>query len=397
MTSNNRANTFLLGILTTILVGWVLHVGAAVMQPLVIALLFASMLQPVVAGLARWKIPPVLTVILMVTLIFFGFARVGLLLQANLSAFLGADPFTADELDVFSDTSGQITADAAGWEAIKDSAQARMDESSLPAPLVTYLSKALDDIDLSGLATGLIGGGVDFTKGLLLVVIYMLFIFAEQAVFRRKILSVAGSRREDAARVLDTIGKGIQRYLGVKTLISFATGALCYAVLVALDIPFALLFGFLTFLLNYIPTFGSITAGILPVITALADGASWNRVLIIFFTYMFVNVVLGSILEPRILGRELNLSPIVIIISVVVWAALWGVGGALLAVPLTAAAQIILASQESTHPIAVLLSSGPPRERPPGEGALAKLSSRRAAIRKKRSDGPEADDGLDGA
>jgi len=388
VTSNNRANTFLLGILTTILVGWVLHVGAAVLQPLVIALLLASMLQPVVSGLARWKIPPVLTVVLMVTLIFFGLARVGLLLQANINAFLARAPGSvpAEQLDPLSDKGASATAAAAGWRAITESARDRMMESSLPPPLATYLSEALDDIDLSGLATGLIGGGFDFTKGLLLVVIYMLFIFAEQTVFRRKILSVAGSRREDAARVLDTIGKGIQRYLGVKTLISFVTGSLCYAVLVALDIPFALLFGFLTFLLNYIPTFGSITAGILPVITALADGSSWNRLLIIFFTYLSVNVFLGSILEPRILGRELNLSPLVIIISVVVWAAIWGVIGTFLAVPLTAAAQIVLASQESTHPIAVLLSSGPPRERPPGEGALAKLSSRRAAGRKHRAD-----------
>lgn len=230
----------------------------------------------------------------------------------------------------------------------------------------------------------MIGGGFDFTKGLLLVVIYMLFIFAEQAVFRRKILSVAGSRERDAEKVLDTIGKGIQRYLGVKTLVSFATGALCYAVLVALDVPFALLFGFLTFLLNYIPTFGSIIAGILPVITALADGSSWNRVLAIIFTYLSVNIVLGSFLEPRILGRELNLSPLVIIISVVVWAALWGVIGTFLAVPLTAAAQIVLASQENTRPIAVLLSSGPPKERP-----VLELSPAKRARKKKPKPQPD--------
>ena len=412
--------TILLGILTTIMVGWVLHVGAAVLQPLVIALLLASMLQPVVLGLRRFKIPPFVTVILLVTLIFFGLARVGFLLQKNVKAFLGdlpvpeevamtspserptvppqaAEPIdktSAEErtnggrdpefvpvegeeppvlnrvageqqtpLDPISTENNDVTENAQNWDAIVTGVSDRMRESTIPGPLAEYLSKSLREVDLEGFAAGIIGGGFDFGKGLMLVVIYMLFIFAEQAVFRRKLLSISNDQSA-TADILDTIGKGIQRYLGVKTLVSFATGALCYAVLVALDIPFALLFGFLTFLLNYIPTFGSIIAGAFPAITALADGSSMNKVIIVVVTYLAVNITLGSLLEPRILGRELNLSPLVIIVSVVVWAALWGVIGTFLAVPLTAAMQIILASQDNTRPIAVMLSSGPAKDKP---------------------------------
>lgn len=451
----NRTGTVLLGILTTIMVGWVLHVGAAVLQPLVIALLLASMLQPVVRGLARWKIPPAVTVILIVTALFFGMAKAGILLQSNIQAFLngqqrlsqtesqpdlapagveveadtesvaeegvGATESEDSELaksdsgdgsnvseteedqeppsrfDPISSKQEERISAASGVKAIVEGVAIRLRESSLPEEISDYIASSLEMSSeelpgtLAGLATGLIGGGFDFTKGLLLVVIYMLFIFAEQTVFRRKILSVAGDRRSDAERVLDTIGRGIQRYLGVKTLVSFATGSLCYAVLVALEVPYALLFGFLTFLLNYIPTFGSIIAGILPVVTALANGATWNRVLAIMVTYLSVNIILGSVVEPRILGRELNLSPLVIIVSVVVWAALWGVIGTFLAVPLTAAAQIILASQENTRPIAVLLSSGPPKERPVLELNAGKRSKRaaRKAARESDRDGPE--------
>jgi predicted PurR-regulated permease PerM len=195
-----------------------------------------------------------------------------------------------------------------------------------------------------------------------LVVLYMIFIFAEQAVFRRKILAVASARADDAEQVLDSISLGIQRYLGVKTITSLATAVLCYSVLLTLDLPYALLFGFLTFLLNYIPTFGSFAAAILPISTAIADRVGLTEPLIVAGTYLTVNVLLGSFLEPRLLGRELNLSPLVILVSVVVWAALWGVPGAFLAVPLTATAQIVLSNFESTRNIAVLLSNGPPRE-----------------------------------
>ena len=160
---------------------------------------------------------------------------------------------------------------------------------------------------------------------------------------------------------MDTIGRGIQRYLGVKTVASLLTGLICYVVLVKLQVPYALLFGFLTVMLNYIPTFGSIIAGILASATAFAV-ADLTAVSIVVVTYLGVNLTIGSYLEPKILGRELNLSPLVIIISVVVWAGIWGVVGTFLAVPLTSAIQIMLASTETTRPLAVLLSSGPPRE-----------------------------------
>jgi AI-2 transport protein TqsA len=199
-------------------------------------------------------------------------------------------------------------------------------------------------------------------RTMLLVVIYMLFIFAEQAVFRRKILAVAGDRREDAARVLDTMARGIQQFLGIKTLISVATGAICYSMLVALQIPYALLWGILTFALNFIPYFGSLLAGIFATATALAVEPTVDKALIVAIGYFTVNTVLGSIVEPKVMGRELDLSPLVILFSVVVWGTLWGLVGAFLAVPLTAAIQIVLASSDATRPIAVMLSSGPPRD-----------------------------------
>jgi AI-2 transport protein TqsA len=197
--------------------------------------------------------------------------------------------------------------------------------------------------------------------------IYMMFIFAESKIFKRKILSLSEDRKE-TQNILENIGKGIQRYLGVKTAVSLMTGSLCYFVLVMLQIPYALLFGLLTFLLNYIPTFGSIIAAIFPTVTALAVEASWSKAVMVIFCYLSVNIILGSVLEPRILGRELNLSPLVIIISVVVWAGLWGVVGAFLAVPITSAIQIVMLNSPRLRPVAILLSIGPPKERDDGGG-----------------------------
>ena len=382
MPPTNRAQLALLAVLVTILLGWVLHVSASILQPLAIALLLASMLQPVVRGLARWHIPPVLTVVTLVVMLFVGLAQLGLLLQANVQSFIEG---TAEPRNTLVEPrEGEIlpqeeeAPDIGGWPGLVDAIGKRLRQSSVPKKLVDYMIRSAKEIDTESLGVGLVGSSFGFMKNLLLVLIYMLFIFAEQAVFRRKLLSLAGEdHRDETKQILDRMGRGVQRYLGVKTLVSFATGSICYAMLVYLQIPYAALFGLLTFLLNYIPTFGSIIAGALATATALAVEPSWGKAVSVMITYLAVNVSLGSFIEPRILGRELDLSPLVVIISVVVWAGLWGVVGTFLAVPITSAVQIVLASNEFTHPVAVMLSSGPPKE-----GQLTRLlkkSGRRSA------------------
>ncbi len=380
MPTANRALTLLLGIIATILVGWVVHTGGAILKPLVIALLLASMLQPIVIGLARRGIPPPLTIILIVWLLFLGIVQVGLLFNRNVQLFLDSgqpvenaavieqtpenslDP-VAGRLDSEGTSQDDITRELGDWENIVDKIEARLTKSEMAEGVVRYAAQALHELPVDRLAGDLAIGGFGFVANVVLVLIYMVFIFAEQAVFRRKILSIAGDRRDDAERVLNTIGRGIQRYLGVKTVVSLLTGALCYLMMVAIEIPYALFFAFLTFMFNYIPTFGSIIAGLLPTMAALAVEASWSKAAIVMSTYLAVNLTLGSFIEPRILGRELNLSPLVVVVSVVVWAGLWGVVGGFLAVPLTASLQICLASQDSTRPLAVMLGGGPPREK----------------------------------
>ncbi len=355
MAMPNRTQTLLLGLIATILVGWVLSTGAGIIQPIVIALLLAIMLQPVVVTLARFGIPPAATVVVITGGLFMGLVQLGLLLQSNAMRFVGISNPTVPTVPGSENTGG--------WDQIKAKVTSLIAQWELPETVKTYLSQVWAETDLTGLTEELLVSSVGFMRGLVLVLIYMVFIFAEQAIFRRKILSIAGERREEAAEMLSTMGRGIQRYLGVKTVVSFLTGTLCYAVLQSLEIPYALLFGLLTFLLNYIPTFGSIIAGIFPTLTALTMDGGPTKALIVMATYLAVNLTLGSFIEPKILGRELNLSPLVVVISVVVWAGLWGIVGGFLAVPLTAALQITLASSDATRPIAVMLGSGPRRDR----------------------------------
>ncbi len=380
---------------------------------MVIALLLANVLQPVVTALEKRKIPGPVAVLGLTAILFYSLFQVGLLVQESVATFLGTGPTEvaavvpldqnlpaqpedsvgerdpngagasgAEQADGGDDAGpdGAANSEAENgdggedgdeeseieettWGQMVKNLSFRVDQWQLPSDdIKATIKNGLKEFDAKSALASLIGGGINFTRSLVVILIYMAFIFAEQNIFRRKMLAVAGNRREEAARAIDTISKGIQRYLSIKTLVSILTGTLCYFLLVICEIPYAEVFGLLTMLLNYIPTFGSIVAGLPPTITALAVHESWLPAVAIAIGYMTVNLVLGTILEPRVLGRELNISPLIIIISVVVWGGIWGIVGAFLAVPLTATIQIILASSEKGRPIAILLSGIPPSD-----------------------------------
>jgi len=347
-----RSTVFLLGVIATVLVGWVLHVGASILLPLVFAFLLSGMVAPIVRRAARWRIPPAVTVVFLLAALFYLIANLGLTLRDSLTEFLGVAKSGAAQEGARMD-----------WPVIVATIEQRFRESAMPETLTRMLVEGLKQLDVGALARGGVIGGLGFTRDLVIVMIYMIFIFAEARLFQRKIFAIAGERRDDARRVLEHVAWGIQRYLLVKTFISLLTGGLCYLLLKVLDVPYAALLGLLTFLLNFIPTFGSIIAGMLATLVALAAGDTWSPALGTMLGYSVVNVFLGNFLDPRILGRELNLSPLVIVVSVVVWAGTWGIAGAFLAVPITSALQVILLSFERTRPIAVLLSGSPPRQR----------------------------------
>lgn len=344
-----RSTVFLLGVIATVLVGWVLHVGAPILLPLVFAFLLCGLVAPIVRRAARWRVPPAVTVVVLLSALFWMLANLGLTLRDGLTDFLGAG-------------GGQsATGEALDWASIVARLEERFRGSAMPETLSRLLSDGLRQLDPREVARGGVIGGLGFTRDLVIVLIYMIFIFAEARLFRRKIFAIAGERREDARRVLEHVAWGIQRYLLVKTFISLMTGGLCYLLLLLLKVPYAPLLGLLTFLLNFIPTFGSIIAGILATLVALAAHPTWVPALWTALGYGAVNMVLGNYLDPKIVGRELNLSPLVIVVSVVVWAGVWGVAGAFLAVPITSALQVILLSFERTHGIAILLSGSPPK------------------------------------
>ncbi len=194
-----------------------------------------------------------------------------------------------------------------------------------------------------------------------LIVLYIVFTLVESVGLSDKLTKAFGNRRSDYLH-LGRVLSDVQHYLGLKTLVSLCTGGLIGAGAAVIGVDFALFWGFLAFVLNYIPTFGSIIAAVPAVSVALLQlGVGPASALGVVF--IVVNLVLGSILDPIIVGRRLGLSTLVALFSLIFWGWMWGPIGLFLAVPITASAKIIMENSANLKWIAILL--GPvPDERP---------------------------------
>ncbi|WP_020569914.1 AI-2E family transporter [Neolewinella persica] len=215
-----------------------------------------------------------------------------------------------------------------------------------------------EGFDVNGYLLGLLTYFTSATRQFLLVLLYTLFLLVEQHTFPRKLaaLDLPRHRRNQLMQVLGKLNLAIRAYVGVKFAASFATGLLSYFVIEYAGVDFAVLWAFSIFALNFIPTIGSIAATILPSLMALVQFDYLTPFLIVVIGVGLIQLSIGGLLEPKLYGDALNISPFVIIFSLILWGLLWGVVGMLLCVPITFTLITFLAQFRGTRPVAVLLS-----------------------------------------
>ncbi|MDX1581132.1 MAG: AI-2E family transporter, partial [Alphaproteobacteria bacterium] len=160
-----------------------------------------------------------------------------------------------------------------------------------------------------------------------IVLIYLLFLLLEQGSFSRKVdaLVTDEKRRRNVHRVMSEIGRDIRSYIWIKTLMSLFTGGASYIVLLSVGVDYASFWGFIIFLLNSIPTIGSLLGIIFPSLLTLVQFDTLGPFLIVTPILAALQIFIGNVVEPRVMGRSLNLSALVVILSLTVWGSIWGV------------------------------------------------------------------------
>lgn len=216
-----------------------------------------------------------------------------------------------------------------------------------------------DWIDLPAYAASIASSFASILASGGLILIYILFLFLEQGKFDDKITALfrEGGKEGDARKIIAKVRDDIQKYISIKMFTSTLTGTLSYLLLRVLDVDFAGVWGLLIFLLNFIPTVGSIIATIFPALIALAQSDGYTLFLFVLAGIGALQVLIGNIIEPRMMGSSFNLSPIVILLNLALWGTIWGIIGMLLCVPFLIIITIILSHFPSTRAIAIMLSS----------------------------------------
>ncbi|MDR3284741.1 MAG: AI-2E family transporter [Treponema sp.] len=200
---------------------------------------------------------------------------------------------------------------------------------------------------------------VDFSKNLLLVMLLIIFFLIEFRSFRKKIIfAVSRPKRKQVMGIINDVTRQVTEYLSIKFFISLATGVLVFLGCLIAGLDFAILWGFLAFIANFIPNFGSIVSGILTTLFSLLQ--FWPHpgpVAAVGAVMLGVNMILGNVVEPRIQGNNLGLSPFFILASLSVWGWIWGFAGMILAVPMMVILKIVCENVSFLRPLSILMGS----------------------------------------
>ena len=368
MQAHDRFRNLVYGMALAIMIGWILYIGRNVFVPVIASVIVAY----IVVALARrmQQLPvigplmpgPVRFLISLLVIAFIITAFVLLIIQ-NINQVIALIPqYQASLLRIIQGLAVQFGFETEPtWATIRRDVFGEIRLQSLIGSTVTSISVLVGWV--------------------FVVTVYTGFALAERRIFARKLSRMASDPADSAliGQIVDTINDRIGDYLAAKTFVNLVLGLISYVVMVLIGLDFAAFWAVLIAILNYIPYIGSMAGVLAPTAIAIVQfEGDWSMIATCFFGLTICQIFVGSFLEPSLMGRSLNLSPFVILVSLTAWGSMWGIPGALLSVPVTAILVIVFSEFEGTRPIAILLSrSGkiPPQRHLSVNGAVSQAAA----------------------
>jgi len=339
----------LLAILVVLAMATALTAAKSVLIPLMIAWLFSYICGPVVTFFVHKKIPLSIAVFVVLLLVLSICYLGGMFIAARVRSVLEESPQIVSQLNT-------IYTDILSNFNISQDFFKEIDWVEKLGPRLASLSGSLA-VFMAG-----------FAGNLLLILIFLVFMLLGKPYFKYKVARAFPTDKAlQFTEITTDISHQIGKYLSIKVAISSATGLLVWLALSLLHVKFALTWGALAFLLNFIPSIGSIIASIPPIILAVVQfyptstnpNPSWMLVPILTsIALLTIQMIMGNVIEPKIMGKNLNLSPVVILLSLVFFGWLWGIVGALLSVPIAASIKIVCENIDGLHGIGVMMGDG---------------------------------------
>lgn len=341
-----KNNRFILIIASIFLVGFtffVLKELQNVLLPFFIAVIISIIFDPFYQWMKRKKIPSFVAIVIIV---------ITILIISNLSSVFVFTSITSfkTEIPKYSEKIEAILVSLGAYINSFGITNEQIKESLNPANFVSgeKLTIVISDF-ISGIA--------EIFTNFVLILIYVVFLLAEIGSMKLRInKAFTPDRSEKITEILSDIFTDIKKYIVGKTFINLSHGIFITLLFWIFGLDFAIIWGVLTFLLAYIPNIGAFIATVLPFLTSLIQYDNLVTPFVLLILMALTGFIFGNVIEPRVLGYRLNLSPILILFSLIFWAYVWGIVGMILAVPVMSMIKIVLSKFESTRPISILMS-----------------------------------------
>lgn len=336
-----------LGLLFVVLLIYVLERCESILQPLLIAVFVCYIIVPVHGWLVRRGLPPKLAYVTILALILALFLGLGQLVYSNLQ------DLNADRLQEYEKRLEEIVQGSRRALGVRPA-----EPDSIRLRDLVFTETGLN-VKARAALLALTGTFLGFLTAALVIFVYLIFLLAEKdSVSTRLALAFGPARAEQTLSVIQSINQAISQYISLKAFVSFLQAFLSLVVFLVFDVDFAVMWGVLVFLFNFIPYIGSIIAVGVPVLLSFLKYADepWKGVVILLLLLLIQRLV-DNWIEPRLTGQKLGISPLLVLLSLAFWGWLWGIVGMVLAVPLTVTAKIILENIKETRPIAILMSN----------------------------------------
>ena len=337
---------YLILFLAVVLAGFLLRTMSSVIIPVVLSFILSLVLLPIIKKVnLKTGIPWVISSLIIVVLFFIVFLGITSILIGSLTNIIAEYPkYESRFMSIY-----EVLAKSLNLEI--DNTKSLFQNLWASLKVREYAQKA---------AVSLSSNVISFSKTLFLISIMSAFILLEMRLTKRKIHYAFKNRRDQVSRISHQIVNQTVRYISIKFFISLATGIICFFTTLILGMDFPIVWGFLAFIMNFIPFFGSIiSVGATTVFCMVQFYPSWGKTVFILLFLTGVNMILGNIIEPRIEGKNLGISPVAILVSLSIWGYIWGFTGMLLAVPLTVIIKIICENLDYLHAFAIILGGDP--------------------------------------
>jgi len=330
----NRAFKLVLTLAALFIIISGLKAAKIILVPFLFAIFLAILAHQPVNFLSKYKIPRYLSIIIVSALFLSVFIVLGAIVASSIDQFTKSIPSYYGNLD-----------------ALLSSLASYLQSKGLEVDK-SYLVETIDIKNYMSFFTSTLAGLGSALSRILLVLIMMIFLLLESATLKEKFKTSLGNKL-NLNRFFD-VSKDIQRYLAIKTITSLITGLTVWGVTLYLGVDFANLWGFLAFILNYIPVVGSTIAAVPACILYTLQFGFYDGLTLIII-YFVINMTISSLVEPILLGRKLGLSVLVIFVSLLFWGWIWGPAGALMSVPLTMILKILCEHSDDFSWVSVLM------------------------------------------